>query len=219
MWTQHQPGKPAKQTCPDNYRQKAPFRAHENSKTGSPQHVRCVSSFKRPFRHLFVSGKRPEGAVRYQPRVRTLPMKLKLQASAICHPPFICHLPFAICHLRRGGVVRTSVTLVGQDITPSSLCLPIRARELTEFEQLCLCFPSTASFVTSFPISAIHSPVTSQEKAFHAFAQFAAKLKGDEKSEAQTFLFHLLEAFNHDANTLPEGASFEYRVRFPGNKT
>jgi SAM-dependent methyltransferase len=61
--------------------------------------------------------------------------------------------------------------------------------------------------------------MTSQEKAFQDFADFAARLKGDEKSEAQTFLFHLLEAFGHDANTLPEGASFEYRVRFPGDKT
>jgi len=47
--------------------------------------------------------------------------------------------------------------------------------------------------------------MNSQERAFHEFAEFAAKLKGDEKSEAQTFLFHLLEAFSHDANTLPEG--------------
>lgn len=61
--------------------------------------------------------------------------------------------------------------------------------------------------------------MTSQERAFHEFAQFAAKLKGDEKSEAQTFLFHLLEAFGHDANTLPEGSTFEYRVRFPGERT
>jgi hypothetical protein len=61
--------------------------------------------------------------------------------------------------------------------------------------------------------------MTSREKAFQDFADFAAKLKGDEKSEAQTFLFHLLEAFNHDANTLPEGYSFEYRVRFPGDRT
>ncbi len=61
--------------------------------------------------------------------------------------------------------------------------------------------------------------MTSQEKAFQDFAGFAAKLKGDEKSEAQTFLFHLLEAFNHDANTLPEGCTFEYRVRFPGDRT
>jgi SAM-dependent methyltransferase len=61
--------------------------------------------------------------------------------------------------------------------------------------------------------------MTSQEKAFQDFAYFTAKLKGDEKSEAQTFLFHLLEAFNHDANTLPEGCTFEYRVRFPGDRT
>ena len=60
--------------------------------------------------------------------------------------------------------------------------------------------------------------MTSQEKAFQDFADFAAKLEGDEKSEAQTFLFHLLEAYGHDANTLPEGARFEYRVRFPGEK-
>jgi hypothetical protein len=32
--------------------------------------------------------------------------------------------------------------------------------------------------------------MTSQEEAFRDFVQFAAKLKGDEKSEAQTFLFH-----------------------------
>jgi SAM-dependent methyltransferase len=61
--------------------------------------------------------------------------------------------------------------------------------------------------------------MTSQERAFHDFAGFAAQLKGDEKSEAQTFLFHLLEAFGHDANTLPEGSTFEYRVRFPGDRT
>ncbi|MGD0262962.1 MAG: DNA methyltransferase [Verrucomicrobiota bacterium] len=61
--------------------------------------------------------------------------------------------------------------------------------------------------------------MTSQEKGLRDFAQFAAELKGDEKSEAQTFLFHLLAAFGHDANTLPEGATFEYRVRFPGERT
>ena len=60
--------------------------------------------------------------------------------------------------------------------------------------------------------------MTSQERAFHDFAAFAARLKGDEKSEAQTFLFHLLEAFNHDASTLPEGSTFEHRVRFPGSR-
>ena len=61
--------------------------------------------------------------------------------------------------------------------------------------------------------------MTSQEKAFQEFSGFAARLKGDEKSEAQIFLFHLLEAFNHDANTLPAGCTFEYRVRFPGDRT
>ena len=61
--------------------------------------------------------------------------------------------------------------------------------------------------------------MTSLEKGLRDFAQFAAKLKGDEKSEAQTFLFHLLAAFGHDASTLPEEATFEYRVRFPGDRT
>src|SRR6267142_5241894 len=61
--------------------------------------------------------------------------------------------------------------------------------------------------------------MTSQERAFHEFAQFATKLKGDEKSEAQTFLFHLLAAFGHDANTLQEGCTFEYRVRFANDRT
>ena len=37
--------------------------------------------------------------------------------------------------------------------------------------------------------------MTSLEKGLREFAQFAAKLKGDEKSEAQTFLSHLLAAF------------------------
>src|SRR2546427_11318531 len=59
--------------------------------------------------------------------------------------------------------------------------------------------------------------MTSQEKAFREFARFVGGLKGDEKSEAQTFLFHLLEAFGHNANTLPEGCTFEYRVRFSGD--
>ncbi len=61
--------------------------------------------------------------------------------------------------------------------------------------------------------------MTSLEKGLQGFAQFAAKLKGDEKSEAQTFLFHLLEAFGHNPNTLPEGCTFEYRVRFANQRT
>jgi len=60
--------------------------------------------------------------------------------------------------------------------------------------------------------------MTSQERAFHDFAQFAAQLKGDEKSEAQLFLIRLLEAFGHDGPGLPEGSRFEYHVRFPGDK-
>jgi hypothetical protein len=47
--------------------------------------------------------------------------------------------------------------------------------------------------------------VTSLEKALCEFAEFAARLKGDEKSEAQTFIFHLLAAFGHNPNTLTEG--------------
>jgi hypothetical protein len=61
--------------------------------------------------------------------------------------------------------------------------------------------------------------MTSLEKALRDFARFAANLKGDEKSKAQTFLFHLLAAFGHDPNTLPEGSTFEYRVRFPDERT
>ncbi len=61
--------------------------------------------------------------------------------------------------------------------------------------------------------------MTSLEKALRDFAQFAAKLRGDEKSEAQTLLFHLLAAFGHDPNTPPEGSTFEYRVRFPRERT
>lgn len=61
--------------------------------------------------------------------------------------------------------------------------------------------------------------MTSQERSFAEFAEFVTTLKGDEKSEAQTFLLHLLEAFCNDSNTLPAGSTFEYRVRFPGQKT
>jgi hypothetical protein len=62
------------------------------------------------------------------------------------------------------------------------------------------------------------NPVTSQKKAFRDFTLFAPKLKGDEKSEAETFLFHLLAAFGHDPNTLPEGSTFEYRVPRPASR-
>jgi hypothetical protein len=92
------------------------------------------------------------------------------------------------------------------------------------FRQISL--PAACAFAMLLPsapvdhqISAIKPAMTSLERALRDFAQFAAKLKGDEKSEAQTFLFHLLAAFGHDANTLPEGSTFEYRVRFPGERT
>lgn len=61
--------------------------------------------------------------------------------------------------------------------------------------------------------------MNSQDRAFHDFAQFAAKLKGDEKSEAQRFLIQLLDCFGHDGLKLPEGSTFEYRVRFHGERT
>ena len=61
--------------------------------------------------------------------------------------------------------------------------------------------------------------MTSQERAFQDFADFAARLKGDEKSESILFLLQLLDAFGHDGKSLPEGSTFEYRVRFPGEKT
>jgi hypothetical protein len=48
-------------------------------------------------------------------------------------------------------------------------------------------------------LSTLNHPVTSLEKGLRDFATFAAKLKGDEKSEAQTFLFHLLLRFQHPA--------------------
>jgi hypothetical protein len=49
--------------------------------------------------------------------------------------------------------------------------------------------------------------MTSLAKALDCFAQFAARFQGEEKGEAQTFLFHLLAAFGHDASTLPEGSN------------
>src|ERR1017187_5792947 len=62
------------------------------------------------------------------------------------------------------------------------------------------------------------TPMTSQAQGFQAPARFAAKLNGDEKRAAQTSLFHRLAAFNHDAGTLPENSTFEFRSRFPGGR-
>jgi len=43
-------------------------------------------------------------------------------------------------------------------------------------------------------------------------------MKGDEKSEAQIFLLHLLEAFSNDANTLPEGSTLSVVSVSPAKK-
>ena len=61
--------------------------------------------------------------------------------------------------------------------------------------------------------------MTSLETRFAEFAEFATRLKGDEKSEAQLYLIQLLGAFGHDGMHLPEGTTFEYRVRRPGETT
>jgi hypothetical protein len=53
--------------------------------------------------------------------------------------------------------------------------------------------------------------MTSQERAFFEFAAFAANLNGDEKSEAQTFLLHLLDPFGHDSHTLSWSQFVELR--------
>jgi hypothetical protein len=54
--------------------------------------------------------------------------------------------------------------------------------------------------------------MNSQEHAFHEFAEFAAKLKDDEKSEAQTFLVHLLEAFSLSASNGETDATLAHRM-------
>ena len=47
------------------------------------------------------------------------------------------------------------------------------------------------------------------------FVAFARGLKGDEKSEAQTFLTHLFQAFGH-AGPYEAGATFEHRIKIDG---
>ncbi len=53
--------------------------------------------------------------------------------------------------------------------------------------------------------------MNSQESAFREFAEFAARFRGDEKSEAQTFLFHLREAFSLSASK-GERAGVRFRL-------
>lgn len=50
------------------------------------------------------------------------------------------------------------------------------------------------------------------------FVTFAKTLKGDEKSEAQTFLTHLFQAFGH-AGVVEAGATFEYRIKIDTTTT
>ena len=73
--------------------------------------------------------------------------------------------------------------------------------------------PRRRLLTINYQLSTIHYQVTSLEKALRDGSQFAAKLKGTEKSNAQIFLLHLLAAIGHDSNTLPEGSTFDYRVR------
>ena len=53
------------------------------------------------------------------------------------------------------------------------------------------------------------------ESRFAEFVAFAQGLKGDEKSEAQTFLTRLFQAFGH-AGPYEAGATFEHRIRIDG---
>src|SRR5947207_6892853 len=53
--------------------------------------------------------------------------------------------------------------------------------------------------------------------ALSDFVRFAQTLRGDEKSEAQTFLDHFFRALGHDG-VIEAGATFEFRVaKKPGS--
>ncbi|MGD9936861.1 MAG: DNA methyltransferase [Methanoregulaceae archaeon] len=54
--------------------------------------------------------------------------------------------------------------------------------------------------------------ITMDETRLAEFVAFARELKGDEKSEAQTFLTRLFQAFGH-AGAVEAGATFEHRIR------
>ena len=54
-----------------------------------------------------------------------------------------------------------------------------------------------------------------RKNALTEFVRFAQTLRGDEKSEAQTFLDHFFRALGHDVEA---GATFEFRVaKKPGS--
>jgi hypothetical protein len=55
------------------------------------------------------------------------------------------------------------------------------------------------------------------KSALNEFVRFAQTLRGDEKSEAQTFLDHFFRALGHDG-VIEAGATFEFRVaKKPGS--
>ena len=63
------------------------------------------------------------------------------------------------------------------------------------------------------------NPIVAHElkSALIDFVRFAQTLRGDEKSEAQTFLDHFFRAFGHDG-VIEAGATFEFRVaKKPGS--
>ncbi|HEX3230940.1 MAG TPA: hypothetical protein VHQ95_18325 [Pyrinomonadaceae bacterium] len=55
------------------------------------------------------------------------------------------------------------------------------------------------------------------KNALSEFVRFAQTLRGDEKSEAPTFLDHFFRALSHDG-VIEAGATFEFRVaKKPGS--
>ena len=57
-----------------------------------------------------------------------------------------------------------------------------------------------------------HKAVASELKsALNEFVRFAQTLRGDEKSEAQTFLDHFFRALGHEG-VIEAGGTFEFRV-------
>ena len=63
------------------------------------------------------------------------------------------------------------------------------------------------------------NPAVAQDlkSALSEFVRFAQSLRGDEKSEAQTFLDHFFRALGHDG-VVEAGATFEFRVaKKPGS--
>ena len=56
------------------------------------------------------------------------------------------------------------------------------------------------------------------ESRLEAFVAFAQGLKGDEKSEAQSFLTHLFQVYGH-AGVIEAGATFEHRIKIDNSTT